>query len=172
MKILSAALSKSKSLSASVDVESITVDPGSDSFFYARVIGGDDFIASLWNVHLKVKEEGYVQVRFQNPYGPPRASLITCSPYHLASSGRTIWSTKRTKEHGIRRVLRKLNKSSSTPSPRRLVVCLRSRLHSTGGIPCRQMLGSLLTVFQIPRFYRISLAKGCRGAWSVRPPRK
>jgi hypothetical protein len=27
-----------------------------------RVAGGDDFIANLWNVHLRVKEEGYVQV--------------------------------------------------------------------------------------------------------------
>ncbi|KAJ9155814.1 Glutathione synthetase [Coniochaeta hoffmannii] len=26
-----------------------------------EVVGGDDFIASLWNVHLKVKKEGYVQ---------------------------------------------------------------------------------------------------------------
>jgi hypothetical protein len=28
----------------------------------SRVIGGDDFIANLWNVHLKVKKDGYVQV--------------------------------------------------------------------------------------------------------------
>jgi hypothetical protein len=28
-----------------------------------RVIGGDDFIESLWNVHVKVQKEGYVQVR-------------------------------------------------------------------------------------------------------------
>jgi hypothetical protein len=27
-----------------------------------RVAGGDDFIDNLWKVHLRVKEEGYVQV--------------------------------------------------------------------------------------------------------------
>ena len=29
---------------------------------YCRVAGGDEFIANLWKVHLRVKEEGYVQV--------------------------------------------------------------------------------------------------------------
>jgi hypothetical protein len=28
-----------------------------------RLIKVDDFIESLWSIHLKVKEEGYVQVR-------------------------------------------------------------------------------------------------------------
>jgi hypothetical protein len=28
----------------------------------SRIIDVDDFIAKLWQVHLKVKEEGYVQV--------------------------------------------------------------------------------------------------------------
>ena len=32
-----------------------------------RVAGGDDFIANLWKVHLRVKEEGYVQVRVLGP---------------------------------------------------------------------------------------------------------
>lgn len=27
----------------------------------ARVASGDDFIANLWKVHCRVKEEGYVQ---------------------------------------------------------------------------------------------------------------
>lgn len=27
-----------------------------------RVIDGDDFIRNLWDIHLKVKAEGYVQV--------------------------------------------------------------------------------------------------------------
>jgi hypothetical protein len=33
-----------------------------------RVAGGDEFIANLWDVHRRVKEEGYVQVgtRFFN----------------------------------------------------------------------------------------------------------
>ena len=29
----------------------------------SRIIDVDDFIAELWQVHLKVKEEGYVQVK-------------------------------------------------------------------------------------------------------------
>jgi glutathione synthase len=27
-----------------------------------RVAGGDEFIANLWKIHLRVKKEGYVQV--------------------------------------------------------------------------------------------------------------
>jgi hypothetical protein len=27
------------------------------------VAGGDEFIQKLWDIHLKVKEEGYTQVR-------------------------------------------------------------------------------------------------------------
>ena len=29
-----------------------------------RILSVDEFIAKLWEVHLKVKEEGYVQVRY------------------------------------------------------------------------------------------------------------
>lgn len=29
-----------------------------------RILAVDEFIAELWQVHLKVKEEGYVQVRY------------------------------------------------------------------------------------------------------------
>lgn len=32
-----------------------------------RLVEVDDFIASLWNVHLSVKEEGYVQVAQSTP---------------------------------------------------------------------------------------------------------
>jgi hypothetical protein len=32
-----------------------------------RIIDVDDFIAELWQVHLKVKEEGYVQVESISP---------------------------------------------------------------------------------------------------------
>jgi len=34
-------------------------------FFRLRVADGDDFIANLWDVHLRVKKEGYVQVRYR-----------------------------------------------------------------------------------------------------------
>jgi glutathione synthase len=30
--------------------------------FENRVIDGDEFIGNLWNIHLKVKAEGYTQV--------------------------------------------------------------------------------------------------------------
>jgi hypothetical protein len=33
----------------------------------SRIIDVDDFIAELWQVHLKVKEEGYVQVESISP---------------------------------------------------------------------------------------------------------
>lgn len=31
-----------------------------------RIGDSDDFITELWKVHLRVKEEGYVQVRFHH----------------------------------------------------------------------------------------------------------
>ena len=31
-----------------------------------RVAGGDDFIRKLWDIHLKVKDEEYVQVCYNN----------------------------------------------------------------------------------------------------------
>jgi hypothetical protein len=56
MRSSSAALSKSEAHYA----------PPRGSFLESsdrgRVAGGDEFIANLWNVHLRVKEEGYVQV--------------------------------------------------------------------------------------------------------------
>lgn len=35
---------------------------GSADIILLRIIEVDDFIAKLWQAHLKVKEEGYVQV--------------------------------------------------------------------------------------------------------------
>ena len=32
------------------------------NIFLARLVDVDDFIANLWNIHLAVKKEGYVQV--------------------------------------------------------------------------------------------------------------
>lgn len=74
---------------------------------HSRVIGGDDFIASLWDVHLKVKNEGCVQVCPFRPRGNPGALLTVRSPYRSVCSGQTTWFTKRTKEQGGRRVLRR-----------------------------------------------------------------
>ena len=34
-----------------------------------RLVEIDDFMANLWKVHLKVKEEGYANVRSPNNYG-------------------------------------------------------------------------------------------------------
>ena len=34
-----------------------------------RVAGGDEFIASLWDIHLRVKAEGYVQVCLFDTWG-------------------------------------------------------------------------------------------------------
>lgn len=39
-----------------------------------RVAGGDEFIANLWKIHLRVKEEGYVQVSISTLLPCPRVT--------------------------------------------------------------------------------------------------
>jgi hypothetical protein len=58
-----------------------------------QVMDGDDFIRNLWDIHLKVKEEGYTQVRHMHPTPrPPR--LTKSSLCRWACSGPTTWFTK------------------------------------------------------------------------------
>jgi hypothetical protein len=49
-----------------------------------RIIEVDEFIAELWQVHLKVKEEGYVQVFY------PRAVWYHCLTCFEESLSRPI----------------------------------------------------------------------------------
>ena len=50
-----------------------------------RIIEVDDFIAELWKVHLKVKDEGYVQVCLLATKITTKL-LILCSLYPWACS--------------------------------------------------------------------------------------
>lgn len=58
--------------------------------FY-RLIHIDDFVGKLWETHLAVKKEGYVQVRRAKHRKGFRPT--SCRTYRSASSVQTTWST-------------------------------------------------------------------------------
>lgn len=83
-----------------------------------RVIDGDEFIRNLWEVHLRVKAEGYTQV-FKTPHRFNHLidilfTIRNSSLYPWACSGQTTWSTKTPRPHPRPS---RLSRLSSTPSP-------------------------------------------------------
>jgi len=46
-------------------------------------MNGDDFIANLWKVHLRVKEEGYAQVLGIFPRCEAALSMLTPASHYL-----------------------------------------------------------------------------------------
>jgi hypothetical protein len=83
-----------------------------------RILEVDEFIAELWKVHLKVKEEGYVQV-CKGAGGLWCCLTIAERAFLWVYLDPTTWSTKLLK---ILHLL--LNRSSSILLPPRLVAYL------------------------------------------------